>query len=200
MSSPRHVIPYVLVAVCLGAGGTPLIAQGALNTPVAPAISGTVVDASGRAVQGARVALVPMGLFDPSGSRFVHVDSAGDGSFRFAGVGAGRYGVTATAPDHTAAWVADVEAGRAGLRLQLQLAVADGVCPVASAIALVVRARASRFGLRAGWATTAMSFWSKARPTAAGAPRFPMVPTLQMQFSDPTTRPRRRPCRGIAIL
>ena len=87
--------------------------------PDATAISGTVVDSSGRAVQGARVALVPMGLFDPSGARFVQVESAADGSFRFAGVAAGRYGVTATAPDHTAAWVADVEAGRAGLRLQL---------------------------------------------------------------------------------
>jgi erythromycin esterase len=108
MSFRRRGIPYLLVVAWLGAG-----AQGA------PGITGIVVDASGLPVQGARVALVPMGLFDPSGARFVQVKSATDGSFRFEGVGAGRYGVTATAPDRTAAWVADVEAGRAGLRLRL---------------------------------------------------------------------------------
>jgi erythromycin esterase len=110
MSFRRRVIPFLLVAACMGAGSTPV---------PAPAISGAVVDASGRAVQGARVALVPMGLFDPSGARFVQVESAADGGFHFAGPGAGRYGVTATAPDRTAAWVADVEAGRGGVRLQL---------------------------------------------------------------------------------
>jgi erythromycin esterase len=107
----RHrAIRFLLAAACLGAVHA---AQGA--SP----ISGIVVDSSGRAVQGARVALVPMGLFDPSGARFVQVESAADGSFRFAGLAAGRYGVTATAPEHTGAWVADVEAGRSGLRLQL---------------------------------------------------------------------------------
>jgi erythromycin esterase len=106
----------VIAAACLGAG---LLAQDASNQPSAPAISGIVVDASGRAVQGARVALVPMGLFDPSGARFVQVESGVDGDFRFAGVAAGRCGVTATAPGHMAAWAADVEAGRGGLRLPL---------------------------------------------------------------------------------
>ncbi len=65
------------------------------------------------------MALVPPGLFDPSGARFDQVESAADGSFRFAEVAVGRYGVTATAPGHTAAWVADVEAGRDGLRIPL---------------------------------------------------------------------------------
>jgi erythromycin esterase len=106
----RRVVPYLLVAACLCAGAAPVPSS---------AISGTVVDASGRAVEGARVALVPMGLFDPSGARFVQMKSAADGSFDFEGVGAGRYGVTATAPGRAAAWVADVEAGRTGLRLQL---------------------------------------------------------------------------------
>jgi erythromycin esterase len=104
----RRVVPFLLAAVCLGAGD-----------PDASVISGTVVDAAGRGVRGARVALVPMGLFDPSGSRYVQVESAADGSFGFAGVAAGRYGVTATVRDGPVAWVADVEAGRSGLRLQL---------------------------------------------------------------------------------
>ena len=108
MTVCRRVIPVLLIAACLGAAG-----------PGASEISGTVVDASGKAVPEARVALVPMGLFDPSGSRFVQVQSAADGSFRFAGVVAGRYGVTATVRDGPVAWVPDVEAGRAGLRLQL---------------------------------------------------------------------------------
>ena len=113
MSFRDRVTPFLLVAACLAAG------PASVPAPDAPAISGTVVDSSGRAVQGARVALVPMGLFDPSGARFVQVESAADGSFRFAGSETGRYGVTTTAPNHTAAWVADVEPGRAGLRLQL---------------------------------------------------------------------------------
>src|SRR5262245_38185436 len=110
MSLRHRVIPFLLIAACLGAG--------APSIP-APEISGVVVDASGRPVQGARGALVPMGLYDPSGSRFVGVGSEADGSFRFTGVAGGRYGVTATAPGLTAAWIADVEAGRSGLRLAL---------------------------------------------------------------------------------
>ena len=110
MSLRRRWIPSLLAAACLGAGGAPALSS---------EISGVVVDASGRGVQGARVALVPMGLFDPSGSRFAQATSAAEGGFRFADVPAGRYGVTATAQGHTAASVADVEAGRAGLRLQL---------------------------------------------------------------------------------
>ncbi|HWL85864.1 MAG TPA: erythromycin esterase family protein, partial [Polyangiaceae bacterium] len=96
------------------------IAHGAADGPGSAAISGTVVDASGRAIRGARVALAPVGLFDPSGARFVHVDSAADGTFRLAPIaGADRYGITATAPDATAAWVADVRPGNSRLRLRL---------------------------------------------------------------------------------
>jgi erythromycin esterase len=87
---------------------------------LAGAISGTVIDAGGRPVGGARVALVPIGLFDPSGSSFARARSARDGSFRFSSAGDARYGVTATALDGEAsAWVADVGAGTAGLTLQL---------------------------------------------------------------------------------
>lgn len=82
-------------------------------------ISGVVVDAGGQAVHGARVTLVPMGLFDPSGARFVSVRSAADGTFHLVGAGSGRYGVTATALGHTAASVANIEVGRSGVRLQL---------------------------------------------------------------------------------
>jgi erythromycin esterase len=92
-------------------------------TPTVPApspagsISGAVVDGAGRAVSGARVALVPIGLFDLSGSRFATVVSDADGSFRFSSVDEGRYGVTATRGSG-AAWVADVGAG-AAVTLQL---------------------------------------------------------------------------------
>jgi erythromycin esterase len=113
MSFRLRALPFLLVTACQGAGGP------SVPELEAPAISGTVVDASGRAVPGARVALVPMGLFDPSGAVLAHVDSAADGSFRFAAPGDSRYGVTATAPDRTAAWVADVRAGATALRLQL---------------------------------------------------------------------------------
>jgi hypothetical protein len=115
MSFRRGVSPYLLAVACLSANGASVPAA----EPGASAISGTVVDATGRAVRGARVALVPMGLFDPSGARFVQVESAADGSFRLAEITAGRYGVTATAPDLSAVRVADVEAGRARVRLQL---------------------------------------------------------------------------------
>src|SRR5262245_59492180 len=47
MSFRRRVIPFLLVAACLGAGD-----------PDSSTISGTVVDASGGPVPGARVALV----------------------------------------------------------------------------------------------------------------------------------------------
>jgi hypothetical protein len=83
------------------------MAEGALRraTPTISGvgtISGVVIDAAGRPVSGARVALVPIGLFDLSGSVFARLESADDGSFRFAG-GGGRYGITATAPDAASA-------------------------------------------------------------------------------------------------
>lgn len=82
-------------------------------------ISGIVVDAEGKAVQGARIALVPMGLFDPSGAILESVVSAADGGFHFVGGGNGRYGVTATAPGHSAALAPNIAAGREGINLQL---------------------------------------------------------------------------------
>ena len=78
--------------------------------------------------------------------------------------------------------------------------VVDVVCPAASAIAAHVLAPAPRFGWRAAWVTTAMSFSSKARTTAVGTPGFPRVSIPPMRFSDPAPRPRREPCRRNGIL
>lgn len=85
----------------------------------AATISGTVLDAQGRAVHGARVALVPVGLFDPVGARYAAVETAADGSFRLPGTDGSRYRVTVTAPGGAANSEPNIQAGHAGLQLQL---------------------------------------------------------------------------------
>jgi erythromycin esterase len=133
MSRWRYAFIALVAVGCRGGEGAPARSsarpadtaaseaggRGAANEPSVGAIAGVVVDAAGRPVRGARVALAPLGLFDPSGARFQRVESAADGSFRLAVAPGRRYGVTATAAGHVAAWAGDVEGGGAGLLLRL---------------------------------------------------------------------------------
>lgn len=88
----------------------------------ADSVGGTVVDATGKAVAGARVALIPTGLFDPSGATYRRVESDANGRFQFTAVANGRYAVTAVARDGAGGWVANSSPGDSDLRLALSAA------------------------------------------------------------------------------
>ena len=150
--------------------------------------------------RGARVALVPMGLFDLSGARFIQVESSADGSFRFAGLAAGRDpGVTATARGHTAAWVADVvKPAGPGLRLQLS---SGGRSLSGRVIDRSGRPRARCRG--SGWTRGPRRQRRCLLVESAADGRWNVMVPEGHYSADAVVgseyRPRRRRCRGIAI-
>jgi hypothetical protein len=68
-----------VVFLAIGALAARTLGGAANGGAGAGTISGMVVNAAGRPIRGARVALVPMGFIDPSGPRFAEVDSDAEG-------------------------------------------------------------------------------------------------------------------------
>jgi hypothetical protein len=129
----RRALCCLVLAACGGTGEAPVVlpalqvtepARAPAPSPVEDAradraVRGEVVDGDGRGVRGAQVALVPIGLYDPSGASYARAETVDGGRFRLEGVPGWRYVVTATAPGHRAGKVLDVGVGDAGVRVEL---------------------------------------------------------------------------------